>query len=291
MNSQPVSYLQIDPRWKNKPYAVKGESSTIGGSGCGPTAMAMVLATWADSRATPETECAWALKNDFKALKSGTYYSYFVPAANRYGLSCTRLNSASIYGNAGSGLHAQVLSFLAQGDMIIACMGPGNWTKGGHYVLLWDVQGDTAYINDPASTLARRTRGSWALFRSQVKFYWRIRRPNSVPLNKEEDTMDTNEIRKLVEETVKVTLKNSIDDAVASVLAKLDEKPEPDWSQQEGRWEDATENGITDGDRPCAFASRVEVVTMLSRALDQLNAVTAEDLKRLKEKLEQAGMD
>lgn len=72
MNSQPVSYLQIDPRWKNKPYAVKGESSTIGGSGCGPTSMAMVLATWADSRVTPETECAWALKNGFKALQSGT---------------------------------------------------------------------------------------------------------------------------------------------------------------------------------------------------------------------------
>ena len=37
MNRQPVSYLQNDPRWKNKPYRVKGESSTIGSAGCGPT--------------------------------------------------------------------------------------------------------------------------------------------------------------------------------------------------------------------------------------------------------------
>lgn len=283
MNKQPVSYLQIDPEWKNKPYAVKGESSTIGGSGCGPTAMAMVLATWADSRVTPGTECAWALKNGFKAPHSGTYYSYFVPAARRYGLACTQLNGASIYGNAGSGLHAQVLSFLAQGDLIIACMGKGNWTKSGHYVLLWDVQGDTAYVNDPASTLERRTRGSWALFRRQVKFYWRIRRPNSVPLNKGDEpmAMTAEEIRTLVEETVKVTMKNWIDDAVFSVLNKFAEKPEPDWSQQEGRWEDAVERGLTDGTRPCALASRVEVMTMISRALEKQAVEERDFLERL----------
>ena len=62
-NVKPVSYLQTDPRWKNVPYAVKGEHSTIGGSGCGPTSMAMVLATWADPAVTPLTECAWALKH------------------------------------------------------------------------------------------------------------------------------------------------------------------------------------------------------------------------------------
>ena len=38
MNKKPVSYLQTDSRWKNKPYRVKGENATIGGSGCGPTA-------------------------------------------------------------------------------------------------------------------------------------------------------------------------------------------------------------------------------------------------------------
>lgn len=295
MNKQPVSYLQIDARWKNKPYAVKGESSTIGGSGCGPTAMSMVLATWADKRVTPETECAWALAHGYKALRSGTYYSYFVPAAKRYGLQCTQLNSASIYGNGGSGLHAQVLAALAQGDLIVACMGSGNWTKGGHYILLWDVDvsNDVAYVNDPASTLARRTRGSWKLLRQQVKFYWRIRRPASAPSAAKEDTMSTEEIRKLVEETVRVTMKNTIQDAVTQVLADLGRAPEPEWSEQEGRWEDAKERGITDGSRPCALASRVEVVTLISRAITEMQkkAVTMEDLEKLRRALEDAGMD
>ena len=56
MNKRPVSYLQTDPRWKSKPYRVPGESATIGGSGCGPTAAAMVIATLKD--ASVRLECA-----------------------------------------------------------------------------------------------------------------------------------------------------------------------------------------------------------------------------------------
>ena len=31
MNKKPVVYMQTDPRWKDKPYQVKGETATIGG--------------------------------------------------------------------------------------------------------------------------------------------------------------------------------------------------------------------------------------------------------------------
>ena len=99
VNKQPVVYYQTDPRWKNVSYSAKGESTTIGASGCGPTSMAMVLATWADKTVTPKSECAWALAHGYKAPHQGTYYSYFVPAAKRYNLTCIQLNGASIYGN------------------------------------------------------------------------------------------------------------------------------------------------------------------------------------------------
>lgn len=232
MNRQPVSYLQTDPRWKAIPYAVKGEASTIGGSGCGPTAMAMILATWADPKVTPATECAWALAHGFKALKHGTYYGYFTPAARRYGLSCTQLNGTTLYGNAGSGVHAQVLQFLAQGDLIIACMGPGLWTRSGHFVLVYGVKDGVVYINDPASTRAARVRGSWSTFRRQVKFYWRVRRPATVSgsdtaAKKEEPEMTTLEIRTLVEESIKVALANerkSILDEVRKMIAASKEE-------------------------------------------------------------------
>lgn len=181
VNRQPVSYLQTDARWKNIPYAVKGENSTIGGSGCGPTAMAMVLATWADPSVTPKSECAWALnhKPSFKALNQGTYYGYFVPAAARYGLECRQITPGYIYGNANSPYHAQAKQAIDNGDFVIACMGKGTWTRSGHYVLVWGIEGNMVYINDPASTSPVRTRGNYLVFKQQVKHYWIIKRPQS----------------------------------------------------------------------------------------------------------------
>ena len=45
MNRRPVVYMQTDRRWKALPYRVRGETATIGGSGCGPTAAAMAIET------------------------------------------------------------------------------------------------------------------------------------------------------------------------------------------------------------------------------------------------------
>ena len=194
---QPVVYYQTDPRWKNIPYAVKGESSTIGGSGCGPTSMAMVLATWVDKNVTPQTECAWALKNGYKCLNSGTYYSYFVPAAKRYGLTCKQLNGASIYGNSTSQYHAQAKEAIDSNHLVIACMGKGNWTRSGHYVVVWKISGNVIYINDPASTKLVRTQGDYSLFKSQVKYYWVIQNPGKSTVT----TKDVNYIVKITDPT------------------------------------------------------------------------------------------
>lgn len=287
--TQPVSYLQTDSRWATKLYATKGEVATIGGSGCGPTAMAMVLATWADPKVTPETECAWALAHGFKALNHGTYYAYFEPAARRYGLTCTQCNSASLYGNSGSGFHSQMQAAVKKGDLVIACMGPGNWTRSGHFVLLWDVDAehDIAYVNDPASRLERRTRGSWKLFKQQVKFYFRILRPRLVEVPKEEFSMTEKELAALVEQTVKVNLKNYIRDAIIEVNAERAAQPEPEWSRSEGSWRRAVKAGITDGSRPCAPASRCEVVAMMVRAED----LRRQEAEEAREKAAEMGMD
>jgi hypothetical protein len=80
---KPVSYAQTDPRWAKIAYAAPGENATIGGSGCGPTAMAMVVSTFTTVRLFPDVACGWALRNGFKALNQGTYYSYFSAAGKQ----------------------------------------------------------------------------------------------------------------------------------------------------------------------------------------------------------------
>ena len=255
MNKQPVSYLQTDPRWDACDYSAKGEQTTIGASGCGPTAMAMVLATWVDKSVNPKTECAWALAHGFKAPHQGTYYGYFEEAGRRYGLNTYRLNYTNLYGNATSAYHAQARDALDRGELVIACMGKGNWTRSGHYVLVWKINGNVIYINDPASTKAHRVRGDYAVFRREVKYYWVIERPED---RKEEDDMDINKL-----------LNEMTDEQAYTLLQKATRHantlPEPEWSQKEGSWVAGTAKGITDGTGPERPVKRDEVMAMLDR--------------------------
>ena len=133
----------------------------------------MVLATWADPKITPKTECAWALAHGYKAPHQGTYYGYFAPAAKRFGLTCKMLNGVTLYGKPNSPYHAQAKAAVDRGDLVIACMGRGLWTSSGHFVLVWNISGNVVSINDPASTRDVRTQGDYALFKSQVKYYFR----------------------------------------------------------------------------------------------------------------------
>ena len=261
MNKQPVSYLQTDPRWGSLDYSAPGEKTTIAASGCGPTAMAMVLATWADPSVTPKTECAWSLAHGYKAPRQGTYYGYFEPAGARYGLRVTRLNYASLYGKSTSAYHAQVKDALDRGELVIACMGPGNWTSSGHYVLVWKIDGDTIYINDPASTKAARTKGNYSLFKQQVKYYWTIENP--VP------NLGTDEKEDELNMTKKEFLDSLTNEEAYQLMQKANRHAatlsEPEWSQKEGSWGAAIGKGITDGTAPERPVKRCEAMAWLDR--------------------------
>ena len=259
--TQPVSYLQTDPRWASKDYSAKGEKTTVGASGCGPTAMAMVLATWADPSVTPATECAWALEHGYKAPRQGTYYGYFPPAAARYGLICRQLNWSSLYGNAASPYHAQAKSALEQGHLVIACMGKGLWTSSGHFVLVWKIAGNVVYINDPASTKLARIQGDYSLFKQQVKYYFVIEHPAATqPEKPKEEELDM---------TIDQMINQMTDEQAYQLMAKAERHvktlPEPGWSKQEGHWQRATAAGVVDGTEPERPMKRDEVIAVLGR--------------------------
>ena len=137
----------------------------------------MVLATWADKNVTPKTECAWALANGYKCLHGGTYYSYFKPAAARYGLNAYQVNYSSIYGNSSSSYHKQAKQAIENNHLVIACMGKGTWTSSGHFILVYNISGNIVYINDPYSSAKNRTEGDYSVFKKQVKYYFIIENP------------------------------------------------------------------------------------------------------------------
>lgn len=173
MNEQPVWYLQTDPRWSAKPYRVPGETATIGGSGCGPTSAAMAIESITGKTFTPEDACAWSVAHGHKAKNAGTYYSYFVPQFAAFGIECKQMPWADLYHNPSHPMHQEVKALINDGYFAIACMGPGRWTKGGHYILIWDWD-DKVRINDSASKKDIRLNGDPAVFTNEVKHYWII---------------------------------------------------------------------------------------------------------------------
>ena len=196
MNKRPVSYLQNDARWKAKPYRVPGEQSTIGSAGCGPTCAAMVISTITGKTITPEDTCSWSIQHGYKALNQGTYYSYFRPQMAAYGIDCKQLLGSRILNQPRHPIHEQVKQYLSQGYYVIALMGPGTWTKGGHFVLLWDWDSKVR-ICDPASVRAERLNGDPDIFRREVRNYWLV---DARQFNKEEENVVTYEKLKDVPE-------------------------------------------------------------------------------------------
>lgn len=180
---RPVDYKQSDSKWGALPYAVDGEKSTIKSAGCGPTSLADVLAAIVSPYIDPVTLASWARQHNYKVKNSGTSYSFFVPCAVAYGVTVRRLNTASVYGQSGSGVHGQVLAELQKGNWLIACMGKGLWTSSGHYVVAYGYKDGMVYINDPASANSSRACNTWKLFTSQVKYYWAVEVPERIRQN------------------------------------------------------------------------------------------------------------
>lgn len=172
---KPVVYMQNSKEYGSHNYSAKGENKTIASSGCGVTCAAMVIQTLRpDKNVTPITTAEWSMKHGYKALNQGTYYTYFVPQFGAYGLKCRRLNTSSIYHNTSSSVHDTAKKELKAGNMVIACMGKGNWTSAGHYVLAYKLNDGYVYINDPASTAPNRVKAKWSIFANDVKYYFVI---------------------------------------------------------------------------------------------------------------------
>ena len=248
LNNKPVSYLQTDSRWGSWPYSNKDENTNIARSGCGPTAMAMVIATWVDSSVTPVTTCQWALSHGYKATGNGTYQSYFVPQAAAYGLECYRVNTSSIqYMSTSNAVkyHQEAHDAVDEGHLVIVLFGPGNWTSGGHFCLWYSNDGDDVLLNDPASTKSTRLRNKWSLLKSQARYYWVVKVP------KEVISMTNSEVEALINKRIS-----------EASIGREGTNPS-DYARD--AWFSACMAGIFDGSNPGKYPTREQVAVVLNR--------------------------
>ncbi|HOV68938.1 MAG TPA: phage holin family protein [Clostridia bacterium] len=154
-----VYYSQKDARWGSQMYSSTGnKTQTIASSGCGPVSMAMVVSTLVKKVLPPEL-CTFAVKNGHRTQNNGTAWSFFPDAAEKYGLRCNQTYDTDT-----------VVAALKTGKLVIANMGKGYWTNGGHYIVLQKADDKDIYANDPASV--NRTKASIASFAKERKTYF-----------------------------------------------------------------------------------------------------------------------
>ena len=141
-------FHQWDSRWGSNPY---GRSGTICSSGCGPTSAAMILTglqgnltgidTNNDGIADPAETAAYSVAHGYRVEGQGTSWGYFGDIASKAGLN-SKQYSVSQY--------EEVYELLKQGKPVIASMGPGHFTKSGHFIVLAYVLEDgRVKVNDP----------------------------------------------------------------------------------------------------------------------------------------------
>lgn len=118
-----VYYCQADQQWAGQPYG----SDTIGPYGCGPTVMAMAVASLTDVPADPVTMAEWAVANGHWARRGGSRHSIVLGAARSFGIEAESFPSREV---------GDLLAALDQGQLLVALVGPGHFTEGGHFILI-----------------------------------------------------------------------------------------------------------------------------------------------------------
>lgn len=135
-----IYFNQADKRWDSKPY---GRTGTIGTSGCGPTALAMIVSSLTATRVDPEQMCTWSYENGYRCEGNGSYHSLIPGGARYFGLKVEGCKESE---------SQKIVDALSKGKLVIAIMSKGNFTKSGHFIVLRGVTSEgKILIADPIS--------------------------------------------------------------------------------------------------------------------------------------------
>lgn len=164
-------FNQADSPWGSQPY---GSHNTIRGAACGPTSMAMVMKSYGINTDPLET-ANWSADHGYRAT-NGTSWDFFKAIGEANGLKVNQLE-----GNGAS--NAAVLSALNSKYPVIASMKPGDFTKGGHFIVLSGLTSDgNMLVNDPGSR-ARTQSSPWTPAENvlnQAKQFWVVSDSNGL---------------------------------------------------------------------------------------------------------------
>ena len=142
-------YSQINEPYGSSTFCHRTDGGTIKHAGCGITSMAMVIANLADPNVTPFTTNEEAFNGGYCGNGTGTSYTYFFEAANKYNIKYTyglKSNSTDI-----TKASSDIVNTIKKGGLAIINVN-GSWLNGnsGHYIVAKGVdENNNLVIADP----------------------------------------------------------------------------------------------------------------------------------------------
>ena len=141
-------FYQWDKRWGYRTYG----SDVMGFTGCGPTCLSMVAVYLLDNDyMTPAWVAQFSMDNGYYDYEnySGTFWTLMTSGAETLGLIPQEV----------TGEVWDIEEHLANGEPIIAVMGPGDFTSEGHFIVLVSCEDGFLRVIDPNSR--ERTARLW----------------------------------------------------------------------------------------------------------------------------------
>ena len=152
--------IQWDERWGYAPY---GSETIIAVSGCGPTALSMVISgLLQDASITPAVVADYASSNGYLDENLDTKWELMTNGVEHFGLS------GSILGLDENAM----INVLSVGCPIICSMGPGIFTTTGHFIVLTGYQDGAFTVHDPASKVRTSQTYTFQEISGQIKNMW-----------------------------------------------------------------------------------------------------------------------
>lgn len=152
-------FLQWDPRWG---YAEYGDD-VIGLSGCGPACLSMVLYYMTgDDKLTPDKIADYSTKNGYYQAGVGTAWALLEDMPALYGVDVSQ-----------PGISEQIMkTALDQGKMIICSVKQGDFTAGGHFIVVYGYDSEGFLVNDPNCVARSREKWPYERLGTQIKNLW-----------------------------------------------------------------------------------------------------------------------
>ncbi len=155
--------LQWDTRWGYESYG----GAMIADAGCGPTCLSMVaLYLTKNAQWTPLAVARYAEEKGYRVDGAGSAWTLISEGCRGLGLRAEELPLS----------RGRMVAALDLGNPIIVCVGPGDFTTGGHYMVITGYTADGFTIHDPNSPEKSGKTWGYSVLEGQIRNLWAMSR-------------------------------------------------------------------------------------------------------------------